>query len=274
MEASPPPSVVWKSAEVGRELVKREIVAARERSRAVVRISGDRLLRVNANTQLMILPSVIQGAPLGIELQKGEIYLHSRGTGAEMTIKTPVVEGKPHGTQFRVKVEDDGTTTFTMFEGTVDLFNGLGKLRLESHEQGIVEPGKAPRRTAQIVAKNTIQWCLYYPGVLHVREIGLTPDDQRGLAGSISAYGAGDLLGALDAWPVKYQPQSAAARVFHAMVLLSVGQVGEARAALAGVPVGASGRRAIEEMIDAVNFVERPVQHEPKSAGEWLARSY
>jgi len=274
VEASPPPSVTWQSAEVGRELVKREIVAARDRSRAVVRISADRLLRVNANTQLMILPSLVEGAALGIQLQKGEIYLHSRGVGAEMSIKTPVVEGKPHGTQFRVKVEEDGTTTFTMFEGTVDLVNGLGKLRLDSHEQGIVEPGKAPRRTAQIVAKNTIQWCLYYPGVLHLREIGLTPDDQRRLAGSIAAYGEGDLLGALATWPAGYQPSTDSGRVFHAMVLLSVGQVADARAALAGVPVDASGRRALEEMIDAVNFVDRPVQNEPRSAGEWLARSY
>lgn len=274
VEASPPPSIAWQSAEVGRELVKREIVAARDRSRAVVRISGDRLLRVNANSQLMILPSLVEGTALGVELQKGEIYLHSRGRGAEMSIKTPVVEGRPHGTQFRVKVEDDGTTTFTMFEGTVDLVNGLGKLRLDSHEQGIVEPGKPPRRTAQIVAKNTIQWCLYYPGVLHLREIGLTLDDQRRLAAPIAAYGTGDLLGALASWPANYPVQEASARVFHAMVLLSVGQVEEARAELSGVPADASGRRAIEEMIDAVNFVERPASREPRSAGEWLARSY
>lgn len=274
VEASRPPAAVWQDAEVGRELVKREIVAARERSRAVIRVSADRLLRVNANTQLMILPSLFEGAPLGVEMQKGEIYLHSRGPGAEMTIKTPLVEGKPNGTQFRVKVDEDGTTTFTMFEGTVDLINGLGKLRLERHEQGIVEPGKAPRRTAQIIAKNTIQWCLYYPGVLHAREIGLTQNEQKVLARSISAYGEGDLLSALDTWPVNYTPRSTATRVFRAMVLLSVGQVEEAREALAEVPVSTPGRRAIEEMIDAVNFVERPNQHEPLSAGEWLARSY
>ena len=274
VEVAPPPRKSWEPAEVGRELVKREIVAARERSRAVVRVSGDRLLRVNSNTQLMILPSLIEGSPLGVELQKGEIYLHSRGTGTEMSIKTPVVEGKPHGTQFRVKVEEDGTTTFTMFEGTVELTNDQGQLTLGSLEQGIVEPGKAPRRSARIDAKNTIQWCLYYPGVLHVPEIGLTANDQRSLAGPLAAYGAGDLLGALSAWPAKTQAQSPAARVFQAMLLLSVGQVGDARNVLARVPADAPGRRAIEEMIDAVNFVDRTKRHQPKSAGEWLARSY
>ena len=274
VEASPPPNVSWQPAEVGRHLAAKEIVAARERSRAVVQLSGNRLLRVNANTRLMVLPSMVQGAPLGLELQKGEIYLHSRDAGAEMTIKTPVTEAKPHGTQFRVRVEDDGTSTFTMFEGSVDLMNRFGKLTLGSHEQGIVEPGKAPRRTARIDAKNTIQWCLYYPGVLDLKEIGLPPDDQRALAGSIAAYAAGDLLGALAAWPADYRPRSPSARVYHAMVLLAVGQVEDARGALGGVPKDAAGRRAIEEMIDAINFVERPRQHEPGSAGEWLARSY
>jgi hypothetical protein len=69
VEVAPPPRNAWEPAEVGRELVKREIVAARDRSRAVVRISGDRLLRVNANSQLAILPSLIAGAPLSSELQ-------------------------------------------------------------------------------------------------------------------------------------------------------------------------------------------------------------
>ncbi|MEI6675203.1 MAG: FecR domain-containing protein [Verrucomicrobiota bacterium] len=274
VEAKPPPAAAWEPAEVGRHLVIREVVAARERSRAVIQISGDRLLRVNSKTQLVILPSLFGDKALGLELQKGEIYLHSREAGAGMTIQTPVTEAKPHGTQFRVLVEDNGTTTFTMFEGTVDLVNGFGKLTLGSHEQGIVEPGKAPRRTARIDAKNTIQWCLYYPGVLHLPELGLTQQEQRELTRSIAAYTTGDLLDALAAWPAEYIPHSASAQVFHAMVLLAVGQVADARTAMAGVPNDAPGRRAIEETIDAINFVERPNPHAPKSAGEWLARSY
>jgi tetratricopeptide (TPR) repeat protein len=274
VEASPPPGISWVAADVGRHLVKKELVAVRDRSRAVVQITGGRQLRVNANTQLMILPSMVQGAPLGLELQKGEIYLHSREAGAEMTIKTPVTDATPHGTQFRVKVEQDGTTVFTMFEGTVDLVNGQGKLTLGSHEQGIVEPGKAPRRTARIDAKNTIQWCLYYPGVVYLPELGLTPGEQRALARPIAAYAAGDLLGALAAWPAGDFSRSAPARVFHAMVLLAVGQVQDARAALADIPHNAPGRRAVEEMIDAVNYVERTNLPDPKSASEWLARSY
>ena len=138
VEASRPPDRPWEPAEVGRDLVKRERVVARDLSRAVVRLSGERLLRVNANTQLVILPSLLKGRSLGLELQKGEIYLHSRGARAELGLKTPVVRGLPNGTQFRVLVEDDGTTTFTMFEGTVELENEHGKLELGNLEQAII----------------------------------------------------------------------------------------------------------------------------------------
>ncbi len=274
VEASPPPNTNWESAETGRHLVKREIVAARALSRAVIQISENRLLRVNAETQLVILQSLLGEKALGLELQKGEIYLHSREAEGGLNIRTPLTEAKPHGTQFRVRVEEDGTTTFTMFEGTVDLSNNFGKLTLQSYEEGIVEPGKAPRRTARIDAKNTIQWCLYYPGVIHFKELDLGQEDQRALARSIAAYDSGDLLEALSAWPAGFSPRTPAAQVFHAMLLLAVGQVEDARRALREVPGDAPGRRAIEEMIDAVNFVERPKQHDPRSAGEWLARSY
>lgn len=272
--ASPPPNTSWDPASVGRELVMREIVEARERSRAVVRLSSGRILRVNASSKLKILPSLVQGGSPGLELQKGEIYLHSRDPGRAMEITTPVVVADPKGTQFRIRVENDGTTTFTMFEGTVALSNAHGKLTLASNEQGIIEPGKAPRRTARIDAKNTIQWCLYYPGVIHLEDIGLDPNAGGDLAAAVTAYRAGDLLGALVACPPDYQAKSEAQRIFHAAILLSVGQVKDARAQLSPVRADAPGRRAIEEMIDAVNFIERPAPHDPRTASEWLARSY
>ncbi|MEO5914554.1 MAG: FecR domain-containing protein [Luteolibacter sp.] len=274
VETSPPPNNVWSPAELKRPLVKKAAVAARDLSRAVVRLSESRLMRVAPNTSLTILPSLLAGGAPGLDVGKGEVYLFSRGSSSEMSITTPVVEGRPHGTQFRVLVEDDGTTTFTMFEGEVELVNGLGKLTLGSKEEGIVEPGKAPRKTARIDAKNTIQWCLYYPGVIHVPELGLTKVDASDLRASLAAYASGDLLGSLANWPANYHPRSAQAQVYHAMVLLAVGEVEGARSALSSVPANVSGRRAIEEMMDAVNFEKRDGEQEPGTASGWLARSY
>ena len=274
VEASPPPASPWIPAVVGKELLLREKVRTGELSRATVRLSNEHLIRVNAASQLVILPSLIAGKPLGVELQKGEIYLHSRGQPMELGLRTPVVNGSPLGTEFRVRVEENGTTTFTMFDGEVELENAHGKLRLGNNEQAVIEPGRAPRKTAVIEARNSIQWCLYYPGVLHVPELALSPTDARILQKSIAAYQSGDLLGALDEWPGRYHPASPGGKLYRAMLVLAVGQVSEARSALAGVAKDAPGRHAIEEMMDAVNYAERRTEREPATAGEWLARSY
>lgn len=274
VEVGIPPVKPWEPATLGKGLVKRERVAARDLSRATIRLSDDRMLRVNANTELVVLPSLLGSRPLGLEVAKGEIYLHSRGPRGGLGLKTPVVEGVPDGTQFRILVEDDGTTTFTMIEGTVELTNAQGRLKLGNLEQAIIEPGRAPRLTARIDARNVIQWCLYYPGVIDPRELAWIPGERRPLAGSLAAYSAGDLPGALAAWPAGYAATSTSAREFRAMLLLSVGQVAGSREALAGVPADSAGRRAIEELIDAVNFVDRPLPRPPRTAGEWLARSY
>ena len=274
VEASPPPAQPWVPAVVGKELLLREKVRTGELSRATVRLSNDHLVRVNSGSHLVILPSLIAGKPLGLELQKGEIYLHSRGLPTELGLRTPTVTGTPTGTEFRVLVAADGTTTFTMFDGEVDLANAHGTVHLANNEQAIAEPGRAPRKTAVIEARNTIQWCLYYPGVLHTPELALSATDDRILRKSIDAYEKGDLLGALDQWPGRYHASSSGGKLYRAMIVLGVGQVDEARRSLAGVAKDAPGRRAIEEMIDAVNYLPRKTDHEPATAGEWLARSY
>ncbi len=275
VEASRPPQQPWTAATVGKDLILREKVRTGELSRATVRLSSEHLLRVNASSQLVILPSLIASKPVGIELQKGEIYLHSRGQPTELGLRMPAgVIANPQGTEFRVHVAADGTTTFTMFDGEVDLSNAHGRVHLANNEQAIVVPGRAPRKTAVIEARNTIQWCLYYPGVLHVPDLALSPTDARILRNSIDAYEKGDLLGALDQWPGRYHAESQGGKLYRAMVVLGVGQVDEARRSCAGIAKDAPGLRAIEEMMDAVNYISRKTGHEPATASEWLARSY
>jgi tetratricopeptide (TPR) repeat protein len=258
-----------------RKLVKRkEFVRAEKESRATIRITDDRLFRVKPDTEIRVLPESMPGEPIGIEMRKGAIHLLSREPGRGIRIVTPNGDVITMGTEFHLEVGADGTTTLRLFEGEAELTNPHGKLRLSGDDQGIIEAGRAPRRTARLDARNIIQWCLYYPGVLYLPELPLSQAERRELAGVCLAYTAGDLLGAVDAWPRGYHPRSPSAKALRAMVLLSVGEVDYARAQLAGVPANTPALRAIEEMIDAVKFVRRSNLHVPSTAGEWLARSY
>ena len=208
------------------------------------------------------------------KLIEGGLYISSRERSPSIEIDTPSVNGFFRGTQVVVRVTPTGKAIFSVLEGEVELVNSVGRVTLRSGEQGEAEIGKAPHKTAVIVTTNLLQWALYYPGVLDPGELGLSRAEQASVAASLAAYRVGDLLGALEKYPKNHRPNSAAARLYQAGVVLAVGRVDEARRELAGVRSDAPGRRALEEMIAAVNFVEHNISKTPSTASEWLARSY
>jgi hypothetical protein len=126
----------------------------------------------------------------------------------------------------------------TLIDGQVGLSNQLGHIEMGSGEQGIVEAGRPPVKTAMLEAINIIQWCLYYPGVLDVEELNLTADERQALAGSITAYRSGDLLQAVAQYPAGRSGGSDAERIYRAAILLASGQVKQAQPLLAEVKTG------------------------------------
>ena len=200
-------------------------------SRAAVRLTDLSVLRMNEVTTIEILPREKLNGSEGLDVKNGAIYFFSRDRPRELRIQTPVVTGALRGTEFHVVVEEDGKTRVTMFDGEVELSNAHGSVLIRSGEQGEVARGQAPRKTAVIEAVNIIQWCLYYPAVLDPRELGI--DRERNpIAESVAAYDQGDLLGALEKYPKDYRATSVAGRLYHAAVLLAVGQVDKAHTAL------------------------------------------
>jgi hypothetical protein len=61
------------------------------------------------------------------------------------------------------------------------------------------------------------------------------------VAASLAAYREGDLLGALEKYPKNHRPNSAAARLYQAGVVLAVGRVDEARRELSAYRVTRRG---------------------------------
>ena len=131
-----------------------------------------------------------------------------------------------------------------------------------------------------IEAVNIIQWCLYYPGVLYVDELGLSAAEQQSLSNSIAAYRAGDLGEALDKYPADRQAASDAEKVYLAAVLLSVGQVERSEAL--GTSLGSQSQnsstgaaaRALRKVVAAVKAQPFDKTLPGNLATEWLAQSY
>ena len=149
----------------------------------------------------------------------------------KLQLRTPTVTGAIRGTEFEVTVAPDGGTTLTMIDGEVELANTLGTVRLNGGEQGVAEAGRAPVKTAVLNAMNVIQWALYYPGVLDLTELDLTPAEREVLAESLAAYQRGNLPEALNRYPADHQPASAADHLYLGGLLLAVGLVDQTLAA-------------------------------------------
>ncbi|MEO8429050.1 MAG: FecR domain-containing protein, partial [Verrucomicrobiota bacterium] len=244
------------------------------RSRATIRLSNLSVLRVNELTRLQIQAPPGAGKQPGVNLQSGATYFFHRDKPEEMQFRTPLASGAIRGTEFHLAVADDGRTTLAMLDGQVDLTNELGRITLSSGEQGNVEPGRPPSKTAVLDALNLIQWALYYPGVVDVDELGLGEAEKQALSESVAAYRTGDLLGALKSYPENRQPTSEGERIYRAALLLSVGQVGQVEALLKLGDTSSALADALREVIAAVKFQTWNRAAPAVLATEWMAESY
>ena len=268
----------WKAAQPKNFLRPGDRLKTGRHSRATVRLTDLSILRVNELSLLQIEAPPGQDKKTMLDMRGGSLYFFGREKPSETQFRTPVTIGALRGTEFVLAVAEDGRTTLSLLDGEVDLKSDRGQLSLKSGEQGLVETGRPPAKTALLEAKNIIQWCLYYPGVLEVNELALTPAEQQSLAASLEAWQSGDVLAALAHYPEARQPASDAERVYRAGLLLAVGQVGEAQALLSQVSEPSPLAEALRTVIAAVNFSPRPegtpalASSAPASA--WLAESY
>lgn len=265
----------WKPGVTNQVLAVGDRVRTGLRSRATLRLSDQTVLRVNELTLLEIRPPQGSATRSGLDLKSGSTYFFNRGRPTETDFRTPVASGAIRGTEFHLAVaEADGRTVLTLLDGEVKLANEQGELAVTGGEQATVDPSQPPRKTAVINAGEIIQWCLYYPAVLDVDEIRLNPSDASALSDSLRAYRSGDLLQALERYPEGRQPATDSERLYHAALLLAVGQVGQSETALSKVPGASTTRDALRRLIAIVRNQDFQTARAPATTTEWMVESY
>src|SRR5256885_7270230 len=192
---------VWDDAHTGQNLYPGDRIRTGERSRITLRWSDQSIVHVNELSDLQIQPVSPTTKKSGFSLWQGMLYFFHRDKPADLQVNTRTASAAVRGTEFNLDAEENGRTILTLLDGTVELSNNRGQVSLQSGDQGIAEPGQAPRKTAVINTINVIQWALYYPAVLDLDELPLSPDEQQVLQPSMAAYRSGDLLQALADYP-------------------------------------------------------------------------
>jgi len=197
-------------------------IRTQNRSRATLRLSDLTIVELGPNAHLELLRP--EDRRTGFSLLRGLLHLFHRDKPGEYYFRTPTASPVIRGTEFNLEVTEDGATTLRLLEGEVALTNALGGVDMKSGDAALVQPGRAPMRTAALEAVNVIQWCLYYPAVLHLDELQLSADERNALADSLAGYRQGDLLAALAKYPQSRQPNSDHERIYLAALLLGVGE--------------------------------------------------
>src|ERR1041385_4366841 len=147
----------WAVAQTNQVLQIGDRLRTGVRSRATLRWSNLSVVRVNELTSLEIQPPEKAGDKPQLDLKSGATYFFSREKPTEVQFRTPVASGAIRGTEFNLAVDDNGRTVLSLIDGEVDLANAQGRETIKSGQQGNVEQGKPPARTALIDAINVIQ---------------------------------------------------------------------------------------------------------------------
>jgi Tfp pilus assembly protein PilF len=295
VEILPHGTTNWYRAADGSQLHTSDRVRARAHSSAALILTtgqGESVVRLKAMSEVEILPDTSADGP-GLDLIGGILSFFHRDKPSRVRVISDGGNAGILGTEFVMAVTSvNGTeqTTLSVIDGQVYFTNAGVTLDFTNDQQGIGEPGRPPRRTAGFIANNILQWCFYYPGVLDANELPLTAAETNELAESLVAYRAGDLLVALAKYPDARQPGSDAERVYHAALVLSVGQVEEAEtnlSAMSATGVAEKNQRlaaALRTLIAAVKREPRPstVSYSPRwseaktnqLSSEFLADSY
>jgi tetratricopeptide (TPR) repeat protein len=282
-EIAPATTTAWTPAQTNQILRPFDRLRTGANSRISLLWSDRSVVSFGALTEIEVLPPYSSDAQCGLHLIRGIISFFHRDEPGHIRVITRGAVAGVEGTEFVLSVEpgkDTELTTMSVIDGKVRFGNEQATLLLTNGQQAVVEPGEAPVRTAGFIANNVLQWCFYYPAVIDPADLPFTPEEQKILDESLNAYRSGDLLAALAKYPAGRQPGSDAERIYYAGLLLGVGQVEPAEAALASLSATDASSRpqriaaALRKLIAAVKRQPNPTTGQPQLATEFLANSY
>ncbi len=282
----------WQSAKLDDTLCPEDKVRTLENSRAAILLKNESILRLDQRTTVKF-SAIVSEKPSLLELIKGKVLFFSRFP-RKLLINTPFVNASSEGTEFLIEVDEESqTTTILVLEGRMTAANEAGSATIESGQAATAKAGERPVVRIVVRPRDAIQWALYYPPVLSLRELGLLdieslPEtDWRAMVRkSTGFYREGDVVQAFTA--LERAPKEVDDPRFYnyrASLRLSVGRVEEARSDIEkslSLKPGNDYALALQAIIavvqnekeKALELALKATEAEPNSASVKIALSY
>ncbi len=268
----------WVPVQTNQVLKTSDLLRTEANSRCSLLWSDRSVISFGASTEIQIMPPQSPDQEAGLRLVEGVLSFFHRDKPGQIQVITRGAAAGIEGTEFAMAVDQNDKTTLSVIDGKVKLGNEFGTLLLTNSQQAEVVAGKAPVRSAGFIVNDVLQWTFYYPAVLDLNDLQFTPTEKdSSLKSSLAAYQSGNLAEALKYFPDQV-PDSDPVKIYHAALLLSVGNVEEAQKLLAAVPEQPEQDQrlasALRRLIAAVKHQANAHEFEPKLASEFLAESY
>jgi tetratricopeptide (TPR) repeat protein len=269
----------WVQANLGDLICAGYLIRASANGRAAVQLVNGPVLRIDQYTNL-VFNGIKEDASL-IDLIKGAVNFFSRWPRS-LKVSTPFVNGTVEGTEFLVRVDDNGTF-LSIFEGRVLAENKAGSLTLTSGQSAIAKADQAPVLQTVVRPRDAVQWTLYYPPILYAYPEGLKDTDPRFYthrASSLLGVGRVEEAKSDIAQALKLDPQNSLAFSLQSIIAVTQNEKGKALD-LAGKAVQADknsaaahiamsyAQQASFDLKGALNSLKEAVKVEPENALAW-----
>ena len=211
----------WRVAELRQALTTGDALRTGPYGGLALLFRDETQIRVHRNSSLVV-KSVRTRAGAGetaLRLDRGAAWSRARPIADTLKMETPAVTAGIRGTDWHLRVEDDGRTTLIVLEGSVELSNEFGAVRVSRGEIAVTEVGKAPTKTILISPKDRPQWeRAILPDWIRLLPVtGLTPGRLNAERARLSATSETrrDAALLLDAAEVAYELSDGAAAARH-----------------------------------------------------------
>lgn len=289
----------WTPVQARQELRPGQSLRTGARSRLALLLSDRTQVRLNEHTQVDI--QAIEPAPRTAGQTKfrqlrGQAWIQSKTPPKELHWVTPTATAGIRGTDWEMRVAEDGASVLSVFSGAVAFANEFGRVDVRADEQARAEAGKAPVKRRVSNLKDRVQWVAAYR-LEPLRQIALESADPAALRAMLaettgrdaaSLARRGRVLADLGRWPeaeaafaeaLKDAPEHYAAQLGMAYVRLWRDDPGAADAWLAKARghapdadwrLAEAARRIVGGDIEAGLEVLRGLEDRPDT---WLLRA-
>ena len=177
---------VWRASEgrwvrglVGMELAENDEIKTGKASKAMIEFpDGDRVA-INSDSHIKIEP-LSSGATKSIFARAGEIWAKTKG---KFIVRTEKTVASVLGTEFNLKVAQNGDVELVVIEGAVEFSNDLGEIVATKLTRTVASTDEEPELIGEVEDEEAEAGWVKEIEPLEVASPGLPPPEEEGIEG-------------------------------------------------------------------------------------------